>query len=67
MKNAQYWARVFWENATGIKGALNKECTSGTLKNIFVYNTTVYGIDQQRIYINYPTIENISIMTLEQC
>lgn len=45
----------------GIKVALNSSNKSGLIKNVYIYNNTVYGFGQQGIYVNYPTIENIVI------
>ena len=45
----------------GIKVALNSSDKSGLIKNVHIYNNTVYGFGQQGIYVNYPTIENIVI------
>ena len=43
----------------GIKIANNGDMTTGLIKNIFVYNNTIYGTDQQALYVNYPNVKNI--------
>ena len=47
----------------GIKVADNSEAgiRTGLLKDIYIYNNTVYNMKQQGVYVNYPTIDNIVI------
>ena len=45
----------------GIKVAKNSASLKGQIKDVFIYNNTVYGFGQQGIYVNYPNIDNIVI------
>ena len=45
----------------GIKVADNGDRRDGKLKDIYIYNNTVYRFGQQGIYVNYPNVENIVI------
>lgn len=49
--------------AAGIKVAKNSAAGihTGLLKDIYIYNNTVYNMMQQGIYVNYPTIDNIVV------
>ena len=49
---------------SGIKIADHTDDASdrmGEIKNIYIYQNTIYGRGQQGIYVNHPTIENIVI------
>ncbi len=45
----------------GLKVAKNSGITTGLIKDVYIYNNTVYGCKLQGIYVNYPTIRNIWI------
>ena len=44
-----------------IKVAKNSTVTTGLIKDVYIYNNTVYGCRHQGIYVNYPTVSNIWI------
>lgn len=48
----------------GIKIAKNSDDVSGAIRDICIYNNTIYNFSQQGIYVNYPgqRLENIVIV-----
>ncbi|GEM_PF-2734770 len=49
------------QQTCGIKVADNSDVKTGELKNIYIYNNTIYNHAQQGIYVNFPNVKNIVI------
>ncbi|MBO5596449.1 MAG: right-handed parallel beta-helix repeat-containing protein [Bacteroidales bacterium] len=66
VEDIRIYNNVIWtyraENlGSGIKVAKNSMNIDGYIKDVLIFNNTVYGFRQQGIYVNYPNIENIRI------
>ena len=42
--------------------AKNSDIVSGLIQNVFIYNNTIYGTDQQGLYVNFSNVKNIAFI-----